>query len=128
MYRPLHGPVDDLAKKLGLPAGSDWSAITPAALMQMQRAAGVYPMQPSGRFDAQTALNAGYYKLEDAFSPAQVSYIKANGTKPGSLGRDIATMSAQIPQVAWILLGVGFLGLGGYIYYRARKTAQAGAK
>lgn len=83
-------------------------------------------MQPSGRLDAQTALNAGYYKLEDAFSPAQVAYIKSNGAKPGSLGRDIATMSAQIPQWVWILTGVGFLGLGGYIYYRARKAAKAG--
>jgi hypothetical protein len=126
MYRPLHGPVDDLVSKLGLPAGSGWGAITPAALIVLQRAGGLYPMMPSGRFDAPTALNAGYYKLEDGFSPAQVAYIKATtpAMPPSSLGRDFATMSAQVPQWAWLALGVGFLGLGGYLYYRARKAEK----
>ena len=126
MYRrrPLSGPVEDLVSKLGLPAGSGWAAVTPAALIALQQAGGAYPMLPSGRFDPQTALNVGYYKIEDAFSPAQVAYVKANGAKPGSLGRDIATLSAQVPQWAWLILGVGFLGLGGYVYYRSRKKAR----
>jgi hypothetical protein len=116
--------IEDLRKKLGLPAGGAWSGVTPTALIALQQGRGTYPMVPSGRLDPATALNAGYYPITSALAADQMAYVTGNGAKPGTVSRDFATSTAQIPWWGWTLLGVSFVGLGGYLYYRAKKGAK----
>lgn len=119
----LHG-VEDLRSRLGLPAGGGWTGVTPDALIRLQQGGGTYPMAPSGRLDPATAINSGYYTLATALSADQVAYVTGSGAKPGTFNRDFATSTAQIPWWAWTLAGVGFVGLGGYLYYRAKKGVK----
>ena len=125
MYRrSLHGPLEDLRSKLGLPAGSSWEDITPAAMLALQKAGGVQPMVPSGRFDPSVALNTGYYRLEGVLTSDQAAYVAGSGAKPGTIMRDITASSAQVPRWAWLLIGFGLMGVGGFMYYRARKASK----
>lgn len=113
----LHGPVDDLRSKLGLPAGAGWSGVTSAVLIPQQQRLG---LPTTGRFDPPTALAFKYYSDDKILNPEQLAYVRG-GPPVGTFSRDLATSSAQVPWWLWTLLGVGCLGVAGYTLWRAKK-------
>lgn len=113
----LHGPVDTLRNKLGLPAGAGWSGVSSVVLIPAQQRAGLLP---TGRFDPQTALAFGYYSDDQILPADHLAYVRG-GPQVGSFGRDVATASAQIPWWAWTAAGIGLVGLGVFIYAKNRK-------
>lgn len=115
------GSIDIVQKKLGVPASASWDPITLGAMTAYQASkAGVFPMSAHGHPDPPTLVNLGYYNPIEELPSGQRTYLQT-GEKPSTFFRDLGSAANQVPQWAWITLGVGFVALGVWTYRKAKK-------
>jgi hypothetical protein len=115
------GTIDIVQKKLGVPVTNDWDAVTLGAMTAYQASkVGPLPMLPHGHPDPPTLINLGYYDPVDELPADQRRYVEG-GDKPGTFFRDLGTASNQVPQWAWIVMGIGLIAFGYYTYRQATK-------
>ena len=104
-----------IQQKLGVSQTGHWNPQTSTALAAFQATLG---RPPTGEPDPLTLAALGIY---DPYGGAPGSYRSwvEGGAEPGSIGRDVSTVTNQIPRWAWIALGVTFGGLA-YFSWRRR--------
>jgi hypothetical protein len=115
------GSIDVVQKKLGVPGSQHWDPVTLGAMTAYQASkAGVYPMSPHGHPDPPTLVNLGYYDPIAELPEAQRDYVEG-GDKPTTFFRDLGSAANQVPQWAWVALGVSFVAIGVWTYRKAKK-------
>jgi len=107
-----------IQQKLSVPQTGVWDQATAAALSRFQ---GMVGRTPNGIPDPLTLAALGIY---DPLAGAPGSYRQwiAGGSRPGSIGRDLATVTNQVPQWAWLTLSVLF---GGLAYFSWRRRGRS---
>lgn len=119
------GGILDVQATLGVPQTNTWDRATLAALSTYQgRQHGELAMHITGSPDPATLINLGYYDPIDELPRRHADFLAGRSDQPSTLGRDLATLSNQVPQWVWIVLGTGMFGVGYYIYRRNRKTGK----
>jgi hypothetical protein len=104
--------LDVAQRNLGIPVSSHWDAATLGALAPYQASGrGPLKMFAVGHPDPATLINLGYYDPIEELPKDQRDFLDG-AAKPTTFWRDLATASNQVPMWAWIVLGVGLLGLG----------------
>jgi hypothetical protein len=120
------GDISDIQAKLGVPKTNEWDRSTLAAISTYQgRQGGELEMHITGSPDPATLINLGYYNPVDELPRRYASFLEGSTDQPSTLGRDLATLSNQVPQWIWIVSGIGMLGVGYYIYRRNKKGAPS---
>jgi len=117
----LNGTVNVVQQNLGVPQTGQWDATTMGAMASFQ-AAGNRPLQmyATGEPDPATLINSGYYDPLEAMPSSWRQYVQG-GQAPGTFWRDLGVASNQVPQWAWLFMGVLFVGLGYYVHRKRRQ-------
>lgn len=111
------GGVADLQAALGVPQTNEWDQATLAAISTYQgRNQGELSMHVTGTPDPATLINLEYYDPLKELPRKQAKFLAGERDQPTTLWRDLATLSNQIPQWVWLLLGGGLIGIGYYAY------------
>lgn len=111
------GDIADLQATLGVPQSNEWDRTTLAAISTYQgRNQGALRMHVTGTPDPATLINLGYYDPLKELPRKQAAFLAGEGAQPTTLWRDLATLSNQVPQWIWLLLGAGMVGIGYYVH------------
>lgn len=103
-------------QKLGVAQSDVWNPQTESALVAFQQSRGI---DASGNPDPATLAAMNVYDPV-AGAPGSFQRYLAGGAEPGHFGRDLATVTNQVPRWAWVLLGLTFGGLAYYSWYRRK--------
>jgi len=111
------GGIEDLQAALGVRQTSEWDQETLAAMSTYQgRNQGELQMHVTGTPDPATLINLGYYDPLSELPRRQAEFLSGDGPQPTTLWRDLATLSNQVPQWIWLLMGGGMLAVGYYVH------------
>jgi hypothetical protein len=121
----LSGTVSVVQQNLGVPPSGEWDATTMGAIGPFQASGGrPLRMYATGQPDPATLINAGYYDPLEYMPRGWREYVQG-GSAPGTFWRDLGVANSQIPQWAWLTLGVMFMGFGYYIHRKRKRRARA---
>lgn len=106
-------------QKVGQSPTDAWSQPLEQALLSYQSQHGI---TPTGNPDPFTLWAMQIYDPV-AGAPSSFQQEVATGKPAGHFGRDLATVTSQVPRWAWITVGLAFAGLS-YFAWRRRGRGQ----